>query len=374
MALPGLAVPKVAGNASILCQDVIVNMGMVPTIPDEGLAQVRAPVMHDVAKLAGVSHQTVSRVLNAHPNVSATTRGRVEQAIAQLGYYRNTAARALVTRSSRTLGVITVDTAEYGPTRTLFAIESAARSAGYYVNFVSVNQIDRQHMVEAIDHLRAASVDGLIAIVPLRAAIASLRGISTDVPLVEVETNEALNNEPVVMDQVSGARSATQHLLDLGHRTVLHVAGPQEWLAAEARVHGWRAALTAANREIRPYVAGDWSARAGYRAGREIAPQVTAGDVTAVFVANDQMALGVLRAIYDADLSVPGDVSVVGFDDIPEAEHFIPALTTMRQDFGEVGRRYVVDVLRRISGRPQRSRQPIQPELIVRASSGRPPR
>jgi DNA-binding LacI/PurR family transcriptional regulator len=344
----------------------------VTTIADGRLAQVRTPVMHDVARLAGVSHQTVSRVLNAHPNVSPTTRGRVEQAIAQLGYYRNTAARALVTRSTRTLGVITVDTAEFGPARTLFAIERAARAAGYYVNFVSVNQIDRQHMVEAIDHLRAASVDGLIAIVPLRAAVQSLRGISTDVPLVEVETSEVLNDGPVVMDQVSGARLATQHLLDLGHRTVLHVAGPQEWLAAEARVHGWRAALTAANREIRPHVEGDWSAKAGYRAGHEIAPQVAAGDVTAVFVANDQMALGVLRAFYDAGLSVPGDVSVVGFDDIPEAEHYIPALTTMRQDFGEVGRRYVADVLRRISGRPRRSRPPIQPELIVRASCGGP--
>jgi DNA-binding LacI/PurR family transcriptional regulator len=343
-------------------------------IADEGLAQVRAPVMHDVARLAGVSHQTVSRVLNAHPNVSPATRRRVEQAIAQLGYYRNTAARALVTRSTRTLGVITVDTAEYGPSRTLFAIERAARAAGYYVNFVSVNQIDREHMVEAIDHLRAASVDGLIAIVPLRAAIQSLRGVSTDVPMVEVETSEVLNGEPVVMNQVSGAQSATQHLLDLGHRTVLHVAGPQEWLAAEARIHGWRAALIAANREIRPHLAGDWSASAGFRAGQEIAPQVAAGEVTAVFVANDQMALGFLRAMHDAGLSVPGDVSVVGFDNIPESEHYIPSLTTMRQDFAEVGRRYVADLLRRISGRPPQPRPPIQPELIVRASSGPPHR
>jgi DNA-binding LacI/PurR family transcriptional regulator len=326
--------------------------------------------MRDVARLAGVSHQTVSRVLNAHPNVSPAARGRVEQAIAQLGYYRNTAARALVTRSTRTLGVITVDTAEYGPSRTLFAIERAARAAGYYVNFVSVDQIDREHMVEAIDHLRAASVDGLIAIVPLRLAIQSLRGLSTDVPLIEVETSEFLTGEPVVMDQVAGARSATQHLLDLGHRTVFHIAGPQQWLAAEARVHGWRSALTDANREIRPHIVGDWSASAGYRAGQDVAPQVAAGDLTAVFVANDQMALGFLHAMNDAGLSVPEDVSVVGFDDIPEAEHYIPPLTTMSQDFSEVGRRYVADMLRRISGRPPQPRPPIQPELIVRASTG----
>jgi LacI family transcriptional regulator len=216
-------------------------------------------------------------------------------------------------------------------------------------------------------------VDGLIAIVPLRLAIQSLRGLSTDVPLIEVETSEFLTGEPVVMDQVAGARSATRHLLDLGHQTVFHIAGPQEWLAAEARIHGWRSALTDANREIRPHIVGDWSPSAGYRAGRDIAPQVAAGDVTAVFIANDQMALGFLHAMNDAGLSVPGDVSVVGFDDIPEAQHYIPALTTMSQDFSEVGRRYVADLLRRISGRPPQTRPPIQPELIVRASTG-PPR
>lgn len=338
----------------------------------EGLNGFRPPVMHDVARLAGVSHQTVSRVLNQHPNVSAVTRGRVERAIAQLGYKPNTAARALVTRSTRTLGVITVDTAEYGPSRTLFAIERAARAAGYFVNFVSVQQIDRKHMVEAIDQLRAASVDGLIAIVPLRAAVRSLEGVSTDIPLVEVETGDFYAEEPMVMDQLSGARSATQHLLDLGHETVVHVAGPQEWLAAEARVRGWQAALTDASREVRPHLTGDWSATAGYRAGRDLAPQVAAGEVTAVFVANDQMSLGLLHAMHGAGLSVPGDVSVVGFDDVPEAAQYIPALTTMRQDFAEVGNRYVEALLRRISGLPALSRQPILPELIVRASSAAP--
>jgi DNA-binding LacI/PurR family transcriptional regulator len=334
--------------------------------------RLRPPVMHDVARLAGVSHQTVSRVLNAHPSVSDTTRDRVERAIAQLGYRRNTAARALVTRSTRTFGVVTVDTAEYGPTSTLFAIEGAARAAGYFVNFVSVQQIDREHMLEAIDHLMAASVDGLIAIVPLRAAVQSLRGLSTDVPLVEVETSELSIDEGVVVDQMSGARSATRHLLDLGHRTVVHVAGPQEWLEAEARVRGWRAALIDANREIKPHLGGDWSSSSGYLAGLEIAPQVAAGEVSAVFVANDQMALGLLRAMHEAGLSVPGDVSVVGFDDIPEAKHYIPALTTVRQDFAEVGRRCIDELVGRIAGRPAQSRQPIQPELIVRESSAPP--
>jgi DNA-binding LacI/PurR family transcriptional regulator len=341
---------------------------------DEGLARLGPPVMHDVARLAGVSHATVSRVLNRHTSVSADTRARVERAIAQLGYRRNTAARTLKTRSSHTLGVITVDTAEYGPSRTLFAIERAARAAGYFVNFVSVAQVDRDHMVEAIDHLMAASVDGLIAIVPLKAAVHSIKGLSTDVPLVAVEADEDFAEHAGVMDQVSGAQSATQHLLDLGHRTVMHVAGPDEWLAAEARVHGWRMTLRAANRVVEPHLSGDWSATSGYQAGLKIAPRVAAREVTAVFAANDQMALGVLRAMHESDLSVPADVSVVGFDDLPEAQHYGPPLTTVRQDFMEVGKRYFDEVLRRISGAAPEPQPSIHPELVVRASSGPPGR
>src|SRR3954447_10440785 len=152
--------------------------------------RMRAPVMADVARLAGVSHQTVSRVLNAHPSVNPHTRERVETAIAQLGYRPNRAARALVTRSSRTLGVISVDTSNYGPSSTLFAIEGAARAAGYFVSFVSLRHVDRAHMKEAVDHLMGAGVDGLVVIAPLRSVVEALRGLTTDVPLVEVEAGD----------------------------------------------------------------------------------------------------------------------------------------------------------------------------------------
>jgi DNA-binding LacI/PurR family transcriptional regulator len=339
---------------------------------DLTVGRVGPPLMQDVARLAGVSHATVSRVLNGNTKVSEETRARVERAVLQLGYRRNTAARALKTRSTHTLGVITADTAEYGPSSTLFAIERAARAAGYFVNFVSVDQADRDHMVEAIDHLMAASVDGLIAIVPLKSAVRSIKGLSADVPLVAVEADEDFAEHAGVMDQASGARSATQHLLDLGHRTVVHVAGPDEWLAAEARVHGWRTTLRAANRVVEPHLRGDWSATSGYRAGLRLAPRVAAGEVTAVFAANDQMALGVLRAMHESHLSVPDDVSVVGFDDLPEAQHYEPPLTTVRQDFQEVGKRYFEDVLRRISGSAPEQRPSIHPELVVRASSAPP--
>lgn len=331
-----------------------------------------APVMADVARLAGVSHQTVSRVLNLHPSVAPQTRERVEIAIAQLGYRRNTAARALVTRSTRALGVISVETSQYGPSSTLFAIEGAARAGGYFINLVSLRQVDRRHMREAVDHLMGAGVEGLVAISPLRSAVEALRGLSIDVPLVEVEATDLAAETGVVVDQHAGARAATRHLLALGHRTVVHVAGPDGWLEAQARMRGWQSALLDAGREVRDVLAGDWTARSGYAAGRELAGPVARGEVSAIFVANDQMALGLLRALAEAGLGAPDDVSVVGFDDIPEAAFYPPPLTTLRQDFGEVGRRCIELLMARIEGRPAVARPAIRPQLLVRASTGPP--
>lgn len=329
--------------------------------------------MADVARLAQVSHQTVSRVINAHPSVNPETRAKVEKAIQQLGYRRNTAARALVTRSTRTLGVVTTSTTHYGPASTLHEIERAARAAGYFVNFVSLREVDRPHMTEALDHLMAAGVDGLVAIVPLRSAVEALRGLSTDVPLVEVEATDVFAESAVVVDQRGGARAATRHLLALGHDTVAHLAGPPGWLEAEARIEGWRSVLVDAGREVRPQLVGDWSPGSGYEAGLQLAEQVRSRSVTAVFTGNDQMALGLMRALDEQHLAVPGDVSVVGFDDLPESAYFRPPLTTVRQDFGEVGRRCIASLLARIHGRPPLSLPAISPELKIRASSGPPP-
>jgi len=336
--------------------------------------RMRAPVMADVARLAGVSHQTVSRVLNAHPSVNPATRARVERAIAQLGYRPNTAARALVTRSTRTLGVISVDTSNYGPSSTLFAIEGAARAAGYFVNFVSLRDIDRVHMKEAVDHLMGAGVDGLVVIAPLRSVVEALRGLTTDVPLVEVEASDLFAETGIVVDQRGGAQAATRHLLDLGHATVGHLAGPAGWLEAEARVRGWQSALGDAGREAPVMLQGDWSARSGYAAGRALVGPVQRGELSAVFVANDQMALGLLRAMAEAGVQVPRDLSVVGFDDIPESGYYQPPLTTLRQDFAEVGRRCIAVLLARIAGATPPTAPAIRPELLIRASTAPPTR
>ena len=324
--------------------------------------------MADVARLAGVSHQTVSRVLNDHPRVAPTTRRRVLAAIDELGYRRNTAARALVTRRSERLGVVSFDTTLYGPASTLFSVEQAARKAGYFVSVVSLKEIDASSIDEAIGHLLDQAVDGIMVIVPRRESADALARVHTPVPIVAVEG--APPDFPCVsVDQFAGAALATEHLLELGHDTVWHVSGPKGWLEAEAREAGWRDALERAGRTAPPTLAGDWSPQSGYDAGRMLA---RTRDLKAVFVANDQMTLGLLHAFREHGLRVPEDVALVGYDDIPEAAFFAPPLTTVRQDFGAVGAAGIEMLLTMLDAEPpsEPPRVVIPPSLVVRASSG----
>ncbi|MGJ6967768.1 LacI family DNA-binding transcriptional regulator [Streptosporangium sp. G11] len=325
--------------------------------------------MADVAKVAGVSHQTVSRVLNDHPSVSAETRIQVLRAIDLLGYRRNLVARALVTRNSRRLGVVSFDTTLYGPASTVYGIEQAARDAGYFISIVSLRTIDRAGVLDAIDYLTEQGVNGIVVVAPQRLAAEALGDMPAGMPAVAVEGGQAGGVSVVSVDQVQGAVLATRHLLDLGHETVWHVSGPADWLEAEGRVQGWREALTTTGRPAPELLAGDWSPRSGYRAGQRLATMT--GEVTAVFVANDQMALGVLRAFMEQGVRVPGQINVVGFDDIPESEFFSPPLTTIRQDFGAVGRRSIDVLVRQIEteGPYVRERHVVSPRLILRAST-----
>jgi DNA-binding LacI/PurR family transcriptional regulator len=329
----------------------------------------RLPVMADVARLAGVSHQTVSRVLNDHPNVRGETRERVLSAIGDLGYRRNLAARALVTRHSRTLGVVSFDTTLYGPASTVYGIEQAARAAGYFVSIVSLKTITRASVLEAMGYLTDHGVDGIVVVAPQRSAARALADLPVEVPTVAVEGGRTGAGPVVRVDQADGARQAVEHLLSLGHETVWHVAGPTAWLEAEGRVRGWRQALKAAGRRVPEVIRGDWSPRAGYEAGHTLA---AVDGLTAVFMANDQMALGLLRAFTELGVRVPDDVSVVGFDDIPESEFFSPPLTTLRQDFGEVGRRSIELLLQRLESLPDggERRGLIPAQLVVRGSTG----
>ena len=326
--------------------------------------------MHDVARLAGVSHQTVSRVINDHPSVSQSTRARVLEAMSQLDYRPNTAARSLVTNRSRRIGVISFDARYFGPGSTLHAIEIAAREAGYGISLASLSDLTDEDAAAAVAALDAHNVDGLIVIAPTRSAIEAVRGVADRVPLVALESEFRPDRPVVAVDQLRGAQLATQHLLELGHRTVFHIAGPSDWREAELRVEGWRDALAEAGVRTPPLLRGDWSPASGYRIGRQL---VERSDVTAVFAANDQMALGVLRAFSEHGIDVPADCSIVGFDDIPEAEYFIPPLTTVRQNFDEVGRAGLQALVAEME-RPdpvRRARTPvlIPPMLILRAST-----
>jgi DNA-binding LacI/PurR family transcriptional regulator len=325
----------------------------------------RAVVMADVAKLAGVSLQTVSRVINDSPHVRAATRQRVEDAMRKLEYRPNPVARALVTGRSRTLGVVSFDTTLFGPASTLFGIERAAHDADYFVSIVSLRSLDRSSVMSAVERLRAQGVDGILVIAPQESASQAILHLPQDVPVVAAEAGPGESVPLVAVDQVEGARLATQHLLDLGHSTVWHISGPSDWLEAQDRVDGWRSTLEAAGAAPPPLLVGDWSARSGHELGTRLGPEVTA-----VFVANDQMALGVVRSLHEAGRRIPGDISVVGFDDIPEAEYFTPPLTTVRQNFNEMGRRSLLLLLEQIESRSRTPvRETVPPELIVRAST-----
>jgi DNA-binding LacI/PurR family transcriptional regulator len=334
-------------------------------------AERRRPVMADVARLAGVSHQTVSRVVNDHPNVRPQTRDLVLAAISKLAYRPNAAARTLVTRRTHMLGVISCDTDLFGPASMLYGIEQAA-AGGYFVTVASLPALDHGLAVEAVERLLSQGVEGVIVIAPSTSAVAALRGVPAEVPLVAVGCGTSAPLASATVDNTAGAATATGYLLSLGHATVHYVGGPASSLDGREREAGWRQALAEAGAVQPELLAGDWSSRSGFEAGRKLA---ALPEVSAVFCANDQMALGVLRAMAEHPRAVPAEVSVVGFDDVPEAGYFLPPLTTVRQDFGELGRRAVRLLVETIAGTaPECPRPPVGTELIIRASAAAPPK
>ncbi|WP_406180722.1 LacI family DNA-binding transcriptional regulator [Streptomyces canus] len=328
----------------------------------------RGPGMTEVARAAGVSQKTVSRVVNGEPHVSPEVRDRVLRAVQELAYRPNNAARALLLGRHRRIGVVSLGSALYGPSTLLLALERAMHRAGY--SFALAGTLEGQPVQVAVEALLEQGVDGIVLSEPIDDG-APLR-IGADVPVVSlgegVEVGQG-RSAVVGADGLVAARLATEHLLSLGHRTVWHIPGPHDWWAARDRVRGWRDALAAAGAPEPPLpVEGDWSPASGYAAGRQLAGL---SDVTAVFAANDDMAIGALRAFVEAGLSVPGDVSVVGFDDIPAAAYLFPPLTTVRQDFTAVADRAVEVLIAMIEGGPapaERTDVPVQ--LTVRASSG----
>jgi DNA-binding LacI/PurR family transcriptional regulator len=331
---------------------------------------VRDPAITDVAQLAGVSHQTVSRVLNDHPNVRPQTRLRVRAAMAELGYRPNNAARALVTGRSKVIGVVAQNTTLFGPASLLTAFEQSASEAGFAVAVASVRALDRQSIFEAVERHLAQRVAGVVVIAPVASAGEALDHMPTDVPLVCIDGDPQRTTPLVTVDQSVGAGLATRHLLDAGHATVWHVSGPDDWFDSVGRVAGWRATLEGAGVDPPPVLSADWSPAAGYRVGQVLARMA---EVTAVFAANDHLALGILKALREFGRRVPQEVSIVGFDDIPEAAFFVPPLTTIRPDFDAVARAALGVLLRQIStGEVSGERETIAPVLVTRDSVAAP--
>lgn len=340
--------------------------------PNDGAgasARVRRVSMADVARLAGVSSQTVSRVSNGHPGVVDATRRQVLDAMVQLGYRPNSAARALRSGRFRTIGVILFSLSTTGNMRTLEAIATSAAAEGYAITVIPVEAPTQGGVRGAFTRLGELAVDAVILLMEVHLLDAADLTLPDGVPVVVADSDAGQRYPVIDTDQADGSRTAVQHLLDLGHRTVVHLAGPADSFASQRREDAWRRALTAAGRNVPDPYRGDWSALSGYDVGREIARS----GCTAVFAANDQMALGLMRALAEVGRSVPDDVSVVGFDDVPDAVAYRPPLTTIHQDFAEVGRRCVELVLRRLeTGTNGHGTTLVPVRLVERASTAAP--
>ncbi|MDI6103676.1 LacI family DNA-binding transcriptional regulator [Actinoplanes sp. NEAU-A12] len=331
------------------------------------------PSIRDVAATAGVSYQTVSRVLNESPRVRPDTRRLVLDAIDRLGYRPNRAARALGLGRANAVTVVTSDTMLYGYASTLRGIEEAARQTGMAVG-VRVVESDRPADVrQTVEHVSDQGAGGVVVIAFDAAGAQVLRELPAGVSAVaatEAGGIPGCERTMIFLDERQAAADATRHLLSLGHRTVHHVAIPSE-TGRSARQVGWRDALESAGVAVPEILPVDWSPGSAYTAGRRLAAD---RDVTAVLCGNDDAALAVRRALYEAGRDVPGDVSVVGFDDVPGVAYWTPALTTVRMDFVGLGRACLAALLDEPGGDPRPGAAPEAPRLVVRESSAPPSR
>lgn len=334
-----------------------------------GNAEIDRLNIRDVASVAGVSHMTVSRVINNYPNVRESTRQRVLDVIEELNFRPNGAARALASQRTRRIGVMVDSDVSYGPSSTVRAVESAARASGYSVTTVSLRDGARSPD-DALGHLTDQGVDAICVVAPRSSSVAALRKLVVGVPVLVLKPEADPHFLTVSVDQQIGTRLVVDHLVELGHRDIVHVSGPLDWLDARARERAFYMRAKSWGLRARPTVVGDWSADFGYEFARSLRGLP---DYTAIFSANDEMALGIIHGLIERGIDVPSEISVVGFDNLPVARHFLPPLTTVWQDFTTVGIK-AVDVLRAaIEGRELPTETTVATELVVRESTA-PPR
>jgi DNA-binding LacI/PurR family transcriptional regulator len=322
--------------------------------------------IYDVAKLAGVSHQTVSRVLNNHSSLKPATREKVEKAITELSYRPNQAARQLVTSRSRLIGVLIAEADLYGPASILNAMEKVARQQGYSIISIAVSAGSRESWREAIDQLRNLSIEGVITIALPGEIVKEIENSLDGAIIVIVDSEPSKKFDVVNMDNIYGATIATQYLIDAGHTEILHVTGPEHGYEADKRKVGYESTMKAAG--LKPQViVGDWSIAKGFEAGVTVSKMKKRP--TAVFCANDHLALGMIKAFNEAGIDVPGDISIIGFDNIPESGYLIPGLTTVNQSFDEIGNKAISRMLHQLSQESKKEAVMIKPALVLRSST-----
>jgi DNA-binding LacI/PurR family transcriptional regulator len=337
----------------------------------EGSAErtsARPPTLYDVARVAGVSHQTVSRVVKGHPNVRADVRERIEAAISELKYKPNLVARSLATSRSHRIGALVYELLETGPSKIMQAASIRAREAGYLFDIVSLDPDDDGGIAEAISQMNQSELAGILAFTPTDRVVSALKQTSFSVPLsMESEASDWADEGGLRMG-AAGVALMIDHLADLGHTNFFHIGGPEGWLAARGRSWAYHEALKRRGVHSVGEVAGDWSAQSGFD---HILTMPLDLGITAVVAANDQVALGAISALESRGISVPRDISVVGFDDIPESRFFRPPLTTIRLDFEQQGRIAVNRLLAKIDGTPLPLASEVSlPEIVIRESSG----
>lgn len=331
----------------------------------------------DVAQAAGVSTQTVSRVMNKFSYVSGETRQRVETVVEQLGYHPSTLARSLSQQRSYTLGIVTYDLKYTGPSRTLNGIADMADELGYMLLMKEIDNFDASRIDDVIDSLLARQVDGILWAVPEigdNHTWVDERLGKIPVPVLFIAMQPRKGIFSVATDNHQGGVTATRHLLDCGRKRIGHISGPLGWWEADERKRGWRETLNAAGFEVTEQhcAEGNWSSSSGEQAFIKLLESFP--DMDAVFVANDQMALSVLRETSHRGISIPDQLAVVGFDNIPESAYFHPSLTTISQDLQLLGEQAVQSVVGMIQARQNNQSivvesRFIQPMLVVREST-----
>lgn len=331
----------------------------------------------EVASVAGVSTQTVSRVINERPDVSPETRKRVQTIIEELGYQPSALARSLIRQRSQTLGVVTAGLRYIGPSRTLSGIAAAAEEAGYSLLLKELRHFEEDDFEPIFQALLSRHVDGIIWAVPEvgenRAWVNEM--MDPGIPLVYLTMEPQENTSVVAIDNYQGGQMAMTHLLAQGYHKIGHVSGPLDWWEARQRMAAWRDAMQEAGQEVSDsqWVEGNWSPASGAQAAEKLFNQYP--DMDAIFVANDQMALSVMQFITQKGLRIPEDIGIVGFDNIPESAFFSPALTTIQQDQYDIAKLAVEEVIQLIEAGWQDAAQVesqaiiLPPALVVRQSS-----